>query len=466
MHLSSTTKLLPLCLFMLGSLLGITVRVQGYTLPKAAIADHTTLNMAGIPDQQIAAIKKNFRMYYGHTSHGSQVRTGMERLYARLGSLYRVAADWELPSVNDTFCFRDRSDTYDPGDFFPTVPQALRDNPSINLVMYMWCGQPGGDWQILLTNYLATMADLEQKYPNVIFIYTTGHAQESDCSGNNRANFNAGVRQFCIANKKALLDFGDIDAWYNGEQNSYASPNWCSEAGQPIPLEHPHYHGDESGHTTFESCENKGKAFWILLAKLSGWDQASAAKFTTFQAVQKEKSVQLSWNADSGIQAVGYEVEKCREKEAFARVVYIPVSAAGSGKPAFSYFDDTVQGGETYYYRLKVIAQDGRIEYSSAIKITVSARPQFDLWHNYPNPFNRSTEIGFYLPKEEHIRLEIYTMNGQKVRTLADEQRPPGTHRIVWDGNDGRHQEVPSGIYLYTLITGSATGSHKMVLLK
>jgi hypothetical protein len=466
MHHGTTTKLLPACLFILCGLLGLAGLAQGYTLPKAAIVDHTTLNLAGIPDQQIATIKKNFKMYYGHTSHGSQVRTGMERLYARLGSLYRVAADWQLPSVNDAFCFRDRNDTYDPGDFFPTVPQALRDNPGINLVMYMWCGQPGGDWENLLKYYLAEMADLEQKYPKIIFIYTTGHAQESDCSGNNRANFNAAVRQFCIVNNKALLDFGDIDAWYNNEQNTYASPNWCSSAGQPIPIEHPHYHGDDAGHTTFESCENKGKAFWVLLAKLSGWDQAAAARFATFQAVQKEKSVQLSWTPDSGIQAIAYEVEKCREKEQYARVAYLPAAAVGSGKQTITYFDASVQAGETYYYRLKVIAQDGRVEYSSAIKITVSTHPQFDLWNNYPNPFNRTTAIGFYLPKEEHIRLEIFTMNGEKVRTLADDRRPPGTYRLVWDGNNSGDQEVPSGIYLYTLITETSASSQKMVLLK
>jgi hypothetical protein len=466
MHLSTATGLLRTGLAILGCLLCIAYSVQGYTLPKAVVADHTTLNLADIPDLQLEAIKKNFRMYYGHTSHGSQVRVGMERIYAKLGSRYRVAADWDLPSVSNAFCFRDRSDTYDPGDFFPTVTPALSSNPNINVVMYMWCGQPGGDWQELLKYYLAQMADLEQKYPSIFFIYTTGHAQENDCSGNNRANFNAAVRQFCISNKKALLDFGDIDAWYNGEQNTYSSPNWCSNAGQPIPLEHAHYHGDDAGHTTFESCENKGKAFWWLLAKISGWEQTTAARLVSFQAVQKEKAVLLSWTPDSGIQALGYEVERCRQNDVYARVAYIPASAVGSVKGAYSYFDDTIQSGETYYYRLKQIAQGGRVEYSSAIKVTISTHPQFDLWLNYPNPFNRSTEIGFYLPKEEHIKLEIFTMNGERIRTLADERRPPGTHRLVWDGYDNRNQEVSSGIYLYTLKTETFSSSHKMVMLK
>ena len=58
-----------------------------------------------------------------------------------------------------------------------------------------------------------------------------------------------------------LFDFADLDCWYNGEQ--------YTEDG--IPTEHPHYNGDEAGHTTYESCENKGKAVWRMMARLAGW---------------------------------------------------------------------------------------------------------------------------------------------------------------------------------------------------
>lgn len=466
MQSSSATKFRQASLYLLLCLLCLTQAAQGYTLPKAYIADHTSMNLADIPDAQLDAVKKNLRMYYGHTSHGMQVRVGMERLYAQLGARYRIAADWELPSVSNAFCFRDRSDTYDPGDFFPTVPQALRDNPTINVVMYMWCGQPGGDWQNLLKYYLAEMADLEQKYPNVIFIYTTGHAQEQDCSGDNRDHFNAAVRTFCRDNKKALLDFGDIDAWYNGEQATYNRPNWCASAGQPVPVEHPRYHGDESSHTTFESCENKGKAFWWLLARLSGWDAATSAQVVSLQALQKENTVVLTWKPDARLQASAFEVERCRPNTPYARIAFVPAAAAAAGSAALSYHDDSVQAGETYYYRLKLVLQDGRVEYSSSVKIAVNARPQFDLWHNYPNPFNRSTEIGFYLPNEEHILLEIYTMHGENIRILADGRRPPGTHQVIWDGYDNSGREVASGLYLYTLKTERHTSSQKMVLMK
>ena len=109
------------------------------------------------------------------------------------------------------------------------------------------------------------MQDLEKKFPKVIFIYMTGNAQEDGGSGYNRYQFNQALRQFCRNNKKILFDFADIDSWYEGKQNTYFY------SGKKIPLEHPRYRGGQSSHTTYESCENKGKALWWLLAKLAGW---------------------------------------------------------------------------------------------------------------------------------------------------------------------------------------------------
>jgi len=86
-----------------------------------------------------------------------------------------------------------------------------------------------------------------------------GNAQSDD---RNRYDRNEQIRKYCIDNNKVLFDFADLDCWYNGEQHT--------ENG--IPIEHPEYNGDEAGHTTFSSCENKGKAFWWLMARISGWD--------------------------------------------------------------------------------------------------------------------------------------------------------------------------------------------------
>ena len=265
----------------MGSLLGIVlvflmsfflVTLIHNTSFAETIIDHNCTDLSQIPDNWIEQVKQNIKVYYGHTSHGSQLTNGLERIETQK---YSVAIAGTLPNESGALCIRDIS-TYNPGDFFPTVPGALSTNPEINVVMYGWCGQPGGSaWQTLLNSYIADMESLEQQNPNVTFVYMTGNAQENDCSGCNRHLFNEELRQYVKDNNKVLFDFADLDVYYNNELSTYICPNWCTCAGQSIPREHPYWGGgnfnNPCGHTTYESCENKGKATWWLFARIAGW---------------------------------------------------------------------------------------------------------------------------------------------------------------------------------------------------
>jgi len=75
-------------------------------------------------------------VYYRHTSHGSQLTNGLERIETQK---YSVAIAETLPNESGALCIPDIT-TYNPGDFFPTVPGDLSTNPEINVVMYGWCG--------------------------------------------------------------------------------------------------------------------------------------------------------------------------------------------------------------------------------------------------------------------------------------------------------------------------------------
>jgi hypothetical protein len=68
----------------------------------------------------------------------------------------------------------------------------------------------------------------------------------------------------------------------------------------------------------------------------------------------------------------------------------------------------------------------------------------YQLLQNYPNPFNPATIIGYRLPCHSPIRLEIYNLLGQKIRTLLDGYAACGSGRIVWDATDDRYQGVPA----------------------
>jgi len=88
------------------------------------------------------------------------------------------------------------------------------------------------------------------------------------------------------------------------------------------------------------------------------------------------------------------------------------------------------------------------------------------LLHNYPNPFNPETTIGFQLPEEKLVELAIYSLKGQKVKTLINAVLPAGIRSAIWNGRDSNGNRVSSGIYFYKLKAGNFLKVKKMILLK
>jgi len=90
----------------------------------------------------------------------------------------------------------------------------------------------------------------------------------------------------------------------------------------------------------------------------------------------------------------------------------------------------------------------------------------FALKPNYPNPFNPETTISYSLPQNSYVRLVIYNVLGQPVRTLVDGWQIAGPHVSVWDGRDQANKLLPSGIYLCKLTAGSYQKIIKLTLSK
>jgi len=86
---------------------------------------------------------------------------------------------------------------------------------------------------------------------------------------------------------------------------------------------------------------------------------------------------------------------------------------------------------------------------------------EFRLSQNYPNPFNPSTTIIYALPEQADVRLEVFTINGQRVAVLVDEVQQAGEHRVSFDATG-----LASGVYLYLLQAGPFTKTERMVLVK
>ena len=91
---------------------------------------------------------------------------------------------------------------------------------------------------------------------------------------------------------------------------------------------------------------------------------------------------------------------------------------------------------------------------------------EFALSQNYPNPFNPETQIGYALPTDSYVKLSIYNVLGQKVKTLVDEKKSAGYHSTHWDGKDDKGDDVSSGIYFYKLQTDKFDQVKKMLMMK
>jgi hypothetical protein len=91
---------------------------------------------------------------------------------------------------------------------------------------------------------------------------------------------------------------------------------------------------------------------------------------------------------------------------------------------------------------------------------------KFDVGQNYPNPFNPTTNIRYELPKVADVKVVIYNILGQPVRTLVNAKQEAGVYTITWDGKNDLGMPVSSGTYIYRVTAGEFSATKKMNLLK
>lgn len=234
----------------------------------ALIADHTaTAAFDGIPASAIESAAAGLRIWYGHTSHGSQIVTGLEMLADEKGAPWVFNQGGGGMQIDE-----EDGDLGHEGDL--TWEQTTRDYladhaAALDMVMWSWCGGVEDNTQEGIQIYLDAMDGLETDFPGITFVYMTGHT-DADSVENLRAR-NAQIRTWCGQHQKVLFDFEDIESWDpsgkfypdTGDDCGWCS-EWCKSHTCPACSECAHSH--------CFNCYQKGKAFWWLLARLSGWE--------------------------------------------------------------------------------------------------------------------------------------------------------------------------------------------------
>ena len=95
----------------------------------------------------------------------------------------------------------------------------------------------------------------------------------------------------------------------------------------------------------------------------------------------------------------------------------------------------------------------------------------FELHQNFPNPFNPETNIKYQLPEAADVKLEVYNIQGQLIRTLVNGNHSAGEHHAIWNGTDASGSAVVSGVYFYRITATGEMNNHytftrRMILLK
>jgi len=106
---------------------------------------------------------------------------------------------------------------------------------------------------------------------------------------------------------------------------------------------------------------------------------------------------------------------------------------------------------------------------SSGIETKNNLISDYKLFQNYTNPFNPETIIEYAIPKSiesQQVKLVIYNLLGERIRTLVNKKSEPGNHSVQWDGRTDSGEFVPSGFYLYQIQIGTYVDMKKMMLIQ
>jgi len=274
----------------------IVVISLSFTLAQnAIIANHTIAKLSILPDNWIDSAKAKLHIAYGHTSHGSQLITGMQGLENWKGDQFAFNDGGSNGALDvDDYAFPGASDLGNPDrTSWESATRNYLNNPAnndVNVVIWSWCGQVSSATEADINTYLTLMNGLENDFPDVDFVYMTGHLDGTGVNGNLNQR-NEQIRNYCLTNGKILFDFNDIESYdpdgnyyldkdaddncdYDSDGNGSRDKNWAID-WQNTHTINVDWYDCSAAHSQPLNGNLNAYAAWWLWAKLAGWDSAS-----------------------------------------------------------------------------------------------------------------------------------------------------------------------------------------------
>jgi M6 family metalloprotease-like protein len=142
----------------------------------------------------------------------------------------------------------------------------------------------------------------------------------------------------------------------------------------------------------------------------------------------------------------------------------------------YSFLDRNIEEGEEYMYYVIAVYQNPSGLSQPSNSVTAQGFTSEDdltikndlyvLKNNYPNPFNPETNIEYNLNKDSNVKIQVFNIKGELVKTLVNSFKEQGNYSIIFDGKDDFGNSISSGLYFYKMTSDSFVTTKKMILLK
>ena len=207
-------------------------------------------------------------------------------------------------------------------------------------------------------------------------------------------------------------------------------------------------------------------------------DISLPVELASFNVENTIEGVLCKWTTESEIENLGFMLERKTIGTDWQEIVSYKTDyglmGQGSTSSAtdYEYLDTFVEPNTTYEYRLADVDYDSFVTYHSVRTVTVEKTPlssileEFTVLPAYPNPFNPSTTITYGINEDSNVNILIYDITGQLITTLLNTEQLQGWHSMLWNGTNQQGEQVPAGIYLSKITSGSDVKTTKLMLLK